>query len=253
MLFCAPVNGPFRLSGKTLFCITQKLAGCYKRHFSFCLVLNNCLHSNQKLSDIRNDVTCAIFRNLTFTSAINIRASHNLIVIVRPSTNDVKPRLPHVFVRHKSGKRKKVKGDSAQDDLELDDHSGDEDEGSSDQEEEEDDDFGAPKDYKDVTITVASLRADAVLKAGLGISRTKIEDQFYNGKLYLNGQKILKKSTQVAIGDEVDLVMAVHEDNEHMLDVQRVIVKSVKEEKTKRGNSTLKVRRWKNLTVENYL
>ena len=47
-------------------------------------------------------------------------------------------------------------------------------------------------------IKVQSLRADLLLKVALGIARNKIEASFYEGKIRLNGKKLLKKSVHVS-------------------------------------------------------
>jgi hypothetical protein len=47
-------------------------------------------------------------------------------------------------------------------------------------------------------IRVQSMRADLLLKTGLGIARNKIEASFYEGKIRVNGKKINKKSVHVS-------------------------------------------------------
>ncbi|XP_014662497.1 PREDICTED: uncharacterized protein C6orf203-like [Priapulus caudatus] len=112
---------------------------------------------------------------------------------------------------------------------------------------------GLPKDFKDMVVTVSSLRLDAVLKTGLGISRSATEDAFYGSKLRINRQRVLKKSCQVALGDEIDIVLGPRVDNENMLDVQRVLVRGISNERTRSDRIILALRRWKKFTVENYL
>ncbi|XP_073993073.1 uncharacterized protein isoform X2 [Rhodnius prolixus] len=49
---------------------------------------------------------------------------------------------------------------------------------------------------KIITGRMQSLRADAVLKTGLGLPRNKVESLFYENKIHVNGEKISKKSSK---------------------------------------------------------
>ena len=106
------------------------------------------------------------------------------------------------------------------------------------------------KNTKFLNAHVNSMRMDAVLKAGLGIARTKIDTLFYESKIRVNGQRILKKSAQLNVGDEIDVVRRVSEDNPNFLIVARVEVVNVEG----RGGEKLRVRlkRCKSLLIENY-
>nr|CAI5864428.1 unnamed protein product [Callosobruchus analis]CAI5864430.1 unnamed protein product [Callosobruchus analis] len=107
------------------------------------------------------------------------------------------------------------------------------------------------KHTKTLKVDVASLRFDSILKAGLGLSRNKIETMFYESRLRLNGEKVLKKSVAVQENDEVDIIKGFSISNPDHLIVARVEVLSVKavpeEEKI-----SVKLRRCKNLVIENY-
>jgi len=107
------------------------------------------------------------------------------------------------------------------------------------------------KHTKIVNINVTSLRADSILKSGLGMARNKIETLFYESKIRINGQKISKKSAPVQVGDEIDLVKGPDLKNPNFINVARVEVLSVKPGEDEESIS-VKIRRCKSLTVESY-
>lgn len=102
---------------------------------------------------------------------------------------------------------------------------------------------------KTVKINVTSMRLDVILKTGLGLSRNKLESVFYESKIRLNGEKLLKKSIHVQEGDEIDIIKGSSINNKDFLTVARVEILTV----TPRDeNINVKLRRSKSLTVENY-
>lgn len=105
------------------------------------------------------------------------------------------------------------------------------------------------KHSKVMKIAVASIRVDAVLKIALGISRNKIDLMFYENRIRVNGEKLLKKNVNVNEGDEVDVIKCVSPLNPEYLNVARVEVLSIKPEDSK---INIKIRRYKSLAVENY-
>ncbi|XP_019870618.2 mitochondrial transcription rescue factor 1 [Aethina tumida] len=105
------------------------------------------------------------------------------------------------------------------------------------------------KHTKTLKVNVNSLRLDAIIKSGLGISRNKIETIFYESKIRLNGQKVLKKSVTVKEGDEIDVIKGLSVNNPNFLTVARVEVLFAAE---KDENISLKIRRNKSLLIENY-
>lgn len=105
------------------------------------------------------------------------------------------------------------------------------------------------KNSKLMKIHVNSTRVDLLLKAGLGIARNKIETLFYEDKIRLNGQKILKKSEAAQEGDEIDVIKAVNTNNPELLTVARVEILSIK---PKEEGFSIAVRRCKSLLVDNY-
>ncbi|XP_065223160.1 mitochondrial transcription rescue factor 1 [Planococcus citri] len=102
---------------------------------------------------------------------------------------------------------------------------------------------------KVVQIQTDSLRCDLILKNGLTISRNKLETYFYEGRIRINGLKIMKKSVNVELRDEVDVIKKFDEENPELLHVGRVEILKAKPS----GDFILiTVRRFKNLLVPNY-
>ncbi|KAM6912129.1 mitochondrial transcription rescue factor 1 [Xenentodon cancila] len=112
----------------------------------------------------------------------------------------------------------------------------------------EDADPNLPKDYKDMEKYVPSFRYDVILKAGLDISRNKIEDAFYSNKLRLNGQQLIKKSKAVKAGDTLDLVLSQNQET-NTVTLMRVILRSVLAESSNTEKYKVSIRRWKNLEL----
>ncbi|XP_029047334.1 mitochondrial transcription rescue factor 1 [Osmia bicornis bicornis] len=112
------------------------------------------------------------------------------------------------------------------------------------------DDLCTPKS-KIIDTAIPSLRLDAVAKAGLGMSRAKLDKEFYKSNLRLNGQKCLKKSAMVKVGDEIDLVLRKSPENPKFIIVDRCVLASVSadvEEATIRA----KIIQDKSLLIEDY-
>ncbi|XP_071506801.1 mitochondrial transcription rescue factor 1-like [Diadema antillarum] len=166
-------------------------------------------------------------------------------------------------VRHYSTKKSKsktsLKSKNNARDLEDQDASDESSSDAEEEEEEEEEDWNpddevdeAKKDWKDLKMSVPSLRIDAILSAGLGISRKKVEDAFLSAKLRHNGQKVTKKSKQVAEGDILDVVrddkVATKDDDQGMV-VMRVAVMRVKGERSASDRIPVRLRRWKRLEV----
>ncbi|CAG0878597.1 unnamed protein product [Darwinula stevensoni] len=116
--------------------------------------------------------------------------------------------------------------------------------------------LGKKKDFKDIKVTVSSLRLELILKAGLGISRSKVDQIFYDNRVRLNGEQVLKKGVQIALGDELDVISGFSETNPHFLVVSRVILQAAhrtgSDDKDENVNFKVTLRRFKNLIVENY-
>lgn len=150
-------------------------------------------------------------------------------------------------VRHKSKKSKKKNSPDATDEDEDDDEK-EIDPEDSDYEDEPVEDPTIPKDYKDVEKAVQSFRFDVVFSAGLDMSRNKVEDAFYSGKLRLNGEKLWKKSRAVKVGDILDLIVEENREAETTT-VMRTMLKEVQKEKTSTDKHKVVLRRWKKLTI----
>lgn len=124
----------------------------------------------------------------------------------------------------------------------------DEDENIPEESDYEDVDPNLPLDYKDMEKYVQSFRSDVIIKAGLDIARNKIEDAFYTNKLRLNGQKLIKKSKTVKVGDTLDLVLSENQDT-NTVTLMRVILRRVVGESNDGEKHKVSLRRWKNLEL----
>uniref|UniRef100_A0A3B4BJ58 Mitochondrial transcription rescue factor 1 C-terminal domain-containing protein n=1 Tax=Periophthalmus magnuspinnatus TaxID=409849 RepID=A0A3B4BJ58_9GOBI len=120
-----------------------------------------------------------------------------------------------------------------------------------DPEESDEEDLEDPnmsKDYKDLEKNVQSFRFDVVMKAGLDMARNKIEDAFYSNKLRLNGQKLIKKSKTVKVGDTLDLVLSENRDT-NTVTLMRIVLRKVLAETTSTEKHKVALRRWKSLEL----
>jgi len=77
-----------------------------------------------------------------------------------------------------------------------------------------------------------------------------VETAFYESKIRVNGERILKKSKQMNIGDEIDIIKGYNDLNPVFLDVSRVIIISAKNSDTEKIMVVLK--RFKQLVIDNY-
>ncbi|KAK3854315.1 hypothetical protein Pcinc_039194 [Petrolisthes cinctipes] len=146
--------------------------------------------------------------------------------------------------RNKSSKRDRKKGPKPErKQIEADDEYEDED-GL------EDEELESSKDFKDIKVKLPSLRMDVVLKAGLNLARNKVEAAFYESKIRVNGQKILKKSSQVYEGDEVDVELGEPTTNPKFTYVSRVEVKRAGDYNPGEGKLVVILRRYPKLMVE---
>ncbi|KAK2580273.1 hypothetical protein KPH14_012520 [Odynerus spinipes] len=100
-----------------------------------------------------------------------------------------------------------------------------------------------------ITTKVNSLRVDVVAKAGLGVSRKKIEEAFYDSRIRVNGEKVFKLSAEVKVDDEIDLIRGRSNENTNLLIVSRITVLSI--EPISEG-IRLKLSKDKSLLIEEY-
>ncbi|XP_048829840.1 mitochondrial transcription rescue factor 1 [Brienomyrus brachyistius] len=115
-------------------------------------------------------------------------------------------------------------------------------------EEEPEDDLNLRRNYKDQERVVPSLRYDLIIRAGLDVPRHKIDDAFYQNRLRLNGQPLIKKSKTVSVGDTLDLVL---EDNAEtgVVTLMRVVFKAAAEATETAEKHKVVLRRWKHLML----
>ncbi|XP_072750822.1 uncharacterized protein [Anoplolepis gracilipes] len=115
--------------------------------------------------------------------------------------------------------------------------------------EQEENEEEAPVGSKILTINVSSLRLDTVSKVGFKLSRNKIEEAFYASKFRVNGKKVFKKSMEVEVGNEIDIVSHRNLDNPAFLIVNRIVILSM----SSTPNSVrIKLSIDKNLLIEDY-
>ncbi|XP_031785971.1 uncharacterized protein LOC100499182 isoform X5 [Nasonia vitripennis] len=99
-----------------------------------------------------------------------------------------------------------------------------------------------------MNISVSSLRIDLMLKTGLRMSRNKIETAFYEKRIQKNGFMIIKKSENVIIGDEIDLIANKPMVNPNFLTVSRITIADIN---FQHDEYKIKIVCEKNLIVEN--
>ncbi|XP_060820533.1 mitochondrial transcription rescue factor 1 [Bombus pascuorum] len=131
-----------------------------------------------------------------------------------------------------------------------------EDEESDDEESDEEfdidvDDYLNTDKSKVIVITVPSLRLDAIAKAGFGMSRNKLDKDFYNSNLRINGKKCFKKGMMVHVGDEIDLIQKQSPTNPKFLIIDRCTLQAVTAN-PEADSIKVKLIQNKSLLVENY-
>lgn len=116
----------------------------------------------------------------------------------------------------------------------------------SDDEKEDEDDLDKKSIVK---LTVQSLRTDLIIKSALNIARNKIDTAFYENRIMVNGKKLLKKSSSVGVGDEIDFIKNESPTNPNHLIAARIEILSVAAS-SKEDSLIVKVKRFKSLTIE---
>lgn len=101
-----------------------------------------------------------------------------------------------------------------------------------------------------MTIDVGSTRLDAFSKVAFSMSRAKVEELFYKGDIYINGERPSKKSIEVAENDEVDVVKHINPENNKLVDVRRAIVVRMPDKTNEQGRMKITIKRWMDLTIE---
>lgn len=185
-------------------------------------------------------------RNLCLLAPINPS-----ICLVQPphqsSCNYLKPKLISVVYgrRNKASKRK---GGYKRGGKQVEEEFTDEDDSDYD----DDFELESGSGFRDVRIKVSSLRMDAILKAGLNMSRNKVETAFYASKIRINGDKVLKKSNQVHEGDELDVVQNVSSVNPDLLNISRIVLLRVGKYDEDSDKFEIKLRKYPQLLVPKY-
>ncbi|XP_015589989.1 uncharacterized protein C6orf203 homolog [Cephus cinctus] len=110
-------------------------------------------------------------------------------------------------------------------------------------------DMPRDKSTKIISTKVASMRLDLIVKAGLSIARNKVELLFYQSRIRYNGQRVLKKSINVHVGDEVDVIKGPSPNNPKFLIVARIVILSASGAE---DGIKVKLSRDKSLLIENY-
>jgi len=106
--------------------------------------------------------------------------------------------------------------------------------------------------FSDLNTTVTSLRLDNIAKAGLNIPRAKVDEVFYANLLRVNGERVAKKSTELVENDVVDYIKGLNAENTDLIDVTRVILKSIEDKMSTSGRIKVKLRKFLKLTIPNY-
>lgn len=101
-------------------------------------------------------------------------------------------------------------------------------------------------------IDVGSLRLDAFCKMAFGMSRAKVEEAIYKGDVYVNGERPPKKSYDVQMDDEIDIVKHKDTEDHTKIVVRRVVALKYPDKATETGRMKVKVRRWTDLTIDAY-
>ncbi|XP_028412863.1 uncharacterized protein LOC114535751 [Dendronephthya gigantea] len=98
-----------------------------------------------------------------------------------------------------------------------------------------------------IQLVVTSLRVDRVAASGLGLARRKVDHSLLAGNIFLNGEKVIKKSQQVIEGDTITRISET-QPNKDEIKFGQVKVKSIGE-LTKKGNYHVELLRNKLLSL----
>lgn len=209
-----------------MFSIYRRTYKPLSKYFTFSSISSASINKNQY---------CIIDRKLEFQieAFVTTASRRNYFILVNQTIHSPLELKRH-FSRKKDSKRStKVEEDS---------------ESESDEEVEEfNEEFGDNL----IKRSVPSLRLDTILKVGLGLSKKKIEQDFYAFKMRVNGNQVVKKALNVYIGDELDRVRGFSPDTSKYLIVDRVTIKGI-DKVTGAGLIPVSMEVLKELTIENY-
>ncbi|XP_077276467.1 uncharacterized protein LOC143905150 [Temnothorax americanus] len=187
-------------------------------------------------------VTVNIIRRSVYSNARTLCYSRDPLRFDLSLHKDARPRSVqnhcnlYVAKRFKSSRKKAADKKKDRDD-------------DSDEEGEEDDEEKAPVGSKVAKVKVSSLRVDTICKVGFGMTRSKVEEAFYASKFRINGNKVFKKSKEVDVGDEIDIVLHQCVDNPELLVVNRIVILSIA---PAADGVQIKLSKDKNLLIEDY-
>ena len=185
---------------------------------------------------------CLHKRNIAFLPCLQTRDAQNNNQLLA-----ARFQIEHFQKRYK----KRVKGGPGKKAIDDDEERGSDDDDDDDDTPDEDPEV-VEKGYFDSTVNVNSLRVDTVLKTASKVSRAKIEEAFYDSRIRINNERVTKKSVDVAQDDVVDIILGRNMENHDFLDVSRIEIKEIPDLATSRSRLNLKVRKYSNLTIENY-
>lgn len=149
--------------------------------------------------------------------------------------------------RFKKSKRRAQKSDDDEDNTEEDD----EDDIAEENPLLMDDLVDKPSDGSQrVVLDVGSLRLDAVGKMGFSVTRLKMEELFYKGDVYINGERASKKGQDLHVGDEIDLIKQINPEDRSKVDIKRIVIISIPDKATETGRMKITIDRWMDLTVD---
>lgn len=188
------------------------------------------------LRSARKDVYCNILSRMLTSRALS-RSRRNCVLV-----------LNQAYMRDMSSSaRRNNRGDDSRGD------SGD----SSDDEEESaenpllmEDVPGLREGITQAVIEVGSLRLDAFAKVAFCVTRAKIEELFYKGDIYVNGERPPKKSFDLSINDEIDIVTQINPEDHSLVDVKRVQIVKLPDKSSEHNRIKVTINKWKQLTIK---
>lgn len=189
--------------------------------------------------------------NLAWLECASSRSFNSLCTNRDPLVNS--PPETHYNFTSKRFKKagKKAQTTSKDDDGRDDDEDDDEDDLAAENPLLVDDPLSGDTDgSENMTIDVGSLRLDAFAKVAFGCSRAKIEELFYKGDIFVNGERPSKKSQDLYQNDEIDLVRGVNPDDHNLIDIRRVQLLSLPDKTNEAGRMKVRIVRWQLLTIK---
>ena len=101
-----------------------------------------------------------------------------------------------------------------------------------------------------LTIDISSLRLDSFCKTAFSVTRAKVEELFYKGDIYVNGELPAKKSIDIGLGDEIDLVKSTNLENSKLVNVKRAVILGLPDKASEHNRFKVSIQRWMNISVE---